>query len=96
MFGHYGNKDFLVEISKIKDPVTFIGLAKLCGAQLTDTTKVNAAGHAPARDFSAILDDIMTKYSTLGRKKRREVMKMLRAANAAPQEDNDGSRTKDN
>ncbi len=66
---------FLTQLSKL-EPVEFIGVAHLCGAQLLQED------NKTPRDFADILRDILNKYETLNRKKRRELEKILAQSNS--------------
>ena len=66
---------FLTQLSKL-EPVEFIGVAHLCGARLLQED------NKTPRDFADILRDILNKYETLNRKKRRELEKILAHSNS--------------
>lgn len=66
---------FLIQLSKL-EPVEFIGVAHLCGARLLQED------NKTPRDFADILRDILNKYQTLNRKKRRELEKALAQTNS--------------
>lgn len=66
---------FLIQLSKL-EPVEFIGVAHLCGARLLQED------NKTPRDFADILRDILNKYETLNRKKRRELEKILAQSNS--------------
>lgn len=66
---------FLLEISKL-EPIEFIGVAHLCGAHLLQED------NKTPRDFADILKDILDKYETLNRKKRRELEQLIAVANS--------------
>lgn len=66
---------FLTQLSKL-EPVEFIGVAHLCGARLLQED------NKTPRDFVDILRDILNKYETLNRKKRRELEKILAQSNS--------------
>lgn len=66
---------FLIQLSKL-EPVEFIGVAHLCGAHLLQED------NKTPRDFADILRDILDKYKTLNRKKRRELEKILAQSNS--------------
>lgn len=66
---------FLIQLSKL-EPVEFIGVAHLCGAHLLQED------NKTPRDFADILRDILNKYETLNRKKRRELEKILAQSNS--------------
>jgi hypothetical protein len=66
---------FLTQLSKL-EPVEFIGVAHLCGARLLQED------NKTPRDFADILRDVLNKYQTLNRKKRRELEKVLAQTNS--------------
>ena len=66
---------FLIQLSKL-EPVEFIGVAHLCGARLLQED------NKTPRDFADILRDVLNKYQTLNRKKRRELEKVLAQTNS--------------
>jgi hypothetical protein len=66
---------FLIQLSKL-EPMEFIGVAHLCGAHLLQED------NKTPRDFADILRDILNKYETLNRKKRRELEKILAQSNS--------------
>lgn len=66
---------FLTQLSKL-EPMEFIGVAHLCGAHLLQED------NKTPRDFADILKDILDKYETLNRKKRRELEKTLAQSNS--------------
>lgn len=66
---------FLTQLSKL-EPMEFIGVAHLCGARLLQEDNKTPRG------FADILKDILDKYETLNRKKRRELEKTLAQSNS--------------
>ena len=66
---------FLMQVSKL-EPIEFIGLANLFGADLLEEDKKTP------RDFADILRDVISKYETLERKKKREVDRLLKTINS--------------
>ena len=66
---------FLIQLSKL-GPMEFIGVAHLCGARLLQED------NKTPRDFADILRDILNKYETLNRKKRRELERTLAQSNS--------------
>jgi len=65
---------FIYELSKIKQPEVFIGVARILQVKL-----VNEEGES--RDFDEIFNDVLNTYSAADRKRRRELFKILKAAN---------------
>ena len=66
---------FLTQLSKL-EPMEFIGVAHLCGALVLQED------NKTPRDFADILKDILDKYETLNRKKRRELERTLAHSNS--------------
>lgn len=66
---------FLMQVSKL-EPIEFIGLANLFGADLLEEDQKTP------RDFSDVLRDVISKYKTLDRKKKREVDGLLKSVNS--------------
>lgn len=66
---------FLTQLSKL-EPMEFIGVAHLCGARLLQED------NKTPRNFADILRDVLNKYQTLNRKKRRELEKALAQTNS--------------
>jgi len=87
------NDKFMIEISKIKQPEIFVGLASLTGARLVKEEK-DSEGKSLPRDFNEIFEDIMKKYNELSRKKKRELLKILNKANSDKGGVIDGDSTK--
>lgn len=76
------NEKFMNEVSKIKDPVVFLGLAKVLGIKLyEDGAQGKELKDRNPKDFSEIFAEVMAQFNGLGRRKKREVMKILRDAN---------------
>lgn len=69
------NQEFLKEISKIKDIVIFMGIANLLGVKTENEDK-------SPKDFHVVLEEIMKKFESKERRKRKELVKILRKANA--------------
>lgn len=65
-------KEFLSLISKL-DPIQFLGLCRIMCVQV--------AIEKEPRQFDIIFNDVITKFPTLGRKQRRDIIKVLKAAN---------------
>lgn len=65
---------FIYELSKIKQPEVFIGVARILQVKL-----VNEDGES--RDFDEIFNDVLNAYSAADRRRRRELFKILKAAN---------------
>lgn len=72
------NRDaaFLKEIGQIKAPEIFLGVARILKVPLLSEDK-------EARDFIDLFADIMEKYHAAPRKRRKELLQILRDANRA-------------
>lgn len=65
-------KEEFFQLIKQLEPVEFIGLARiLCVELINKETKQN-------RDFFEVFKDIINKFDTIGRKQKREILKVLR------------------
>lgn len=72
---------FMYEISNIKSPEYFVGLARTLNVKLV-TEEKDEDGRLRPRDFSDIFADVMRAYDAAPRKLKRDLLKMLREANA--------------
>lgn len=84
---------FLKELGNIKDPVIFLGLCPILKIQIYKEEKDENGKEIP-RDFHEVLKDLMSSYDRAGRKRKRELLKILRDANKAQGGEADGSGTK--
>lgn len=64
-------KEFLSLISNL-NPIQFLGLCRIMCVQV--------AIEKEPRQFDNIFNDVITKFPTLGRKQRRDIIKVLKAA----------------
>jgi hypothetical protein len=78
-------------------PIEFMGLAKLLGvsvmkpvevytstaAEPSEMTQENQPDKPKAepRPFTDVLEDVMARFSTLNRQRRREILKLVKKAN---------------
>lgn len=76
------NTKFLKEISKIKEPEIFIGLAKVLGVKLLGEEKDENGKFIP-RDFTEVLDDVMKSFDGARRSRKNELLRLLAEANKA-------------
>lgn len=67
------NEKFVEEISRIKDPTVFLGVARVLKVQLMDDKD--------ARSFEKIIEDVVESFCGAGRKRKKELLKLLRCAN---------------
>ena len=74
-------------VSNIKDPILFLGVATALGVPVKNTLQETEERHGQvvpkeeARDFVDIFADVMEKYSTMGRDKKRKLLRILEKAN---------------
>lgn len=66
-------QEFIVEVSKL-EAIEFLGLTKIFKISLVDE------GGNP-RDFELLLSDVLDGYLKIGRKQRRELLKVLKLSN---------------
>jgi len=74
------NLKFLEETSKIKEPEVFIGVARILKVPLLKEEK-DEDGKFPPREFIDLYIDVLSSYETSSRKRKRELLKILREAN---------------
>lgn len=77
---------FIKEISRIKDPTVFLGVARILKVELMvdkDTPK----------DFAAVLNEIIDNYNSSDRKRRRELLKILEKSNKCKEDVRSGNST---
>jgi hypothetical protein len=68
------NTKFLIQISKCKDPVIFLGVCTTLGVSLLNDSK-------ETRPFEELLDEALLHFEALPRKTKKEVLKILKKAN---------------
>lgn len=66
-------QEFIVEVSKL-EAIEFLGLTKIFKISLVDE------GGNP-RDFELLLSEVLDGYLKIGRKQRRELLKVLKLSN---------------
>lgn len=64
---------FIQELGRIKSPEVFLGVARILKVQLVE-------GENP-RDFGELCADVIDSYELAPRKRKRELLKILREAN---------------
>lgn len=83
------NQKFMTEISHLR-PIEFAGLARLLGVSIVTTndpaaenveTETKSDTVVP-RSFADVLGDIMVKFNTLNRQRKREILKLVKKAAA--------------
>lgn len=83
----------LFELIPKLEPVEFVGLAHLLGVKLVEETNPStedAKERYTPRAFTEVLEDLLKKFETLGRGKKREIVKMVKDTIKA-RGDKDGS-----
>lgn len=66
-------QEFIIEVSKL-EAIEFLGLTKIFKISLVDE------GGNP-RDFELLLSEVLDGYLKIGRKQRRELLKVLKLSN---------------
>lgn len=77
---------FIKELSKIKDPMVFLGVARILNVDIMvdkDTSK----------DFAAVLNEVIDSYNSSNRKRRRELLKILEKSNRYKEDVGSGNST---
>lgn len=74
------NSRFLIEVSKIKDPEVFIGVARVLRVKLIEDQKGEDGKFIP-RDFIDLYSDTMDAFARSERKFKRELLKIVEKAN---------------
>ena len=75
------NMKFMKEVGRIKDPVIFLGLARTLGVNLYTEEKDENSEKLKPKEFSVLFEEMMKSFDGAGRKLKRDLIKMLRAAN---------------
>ena len=70
--------DFAGCISQIRSPELFLGVARILKVNLM----ADSAADTP-RDFGEIYEDVMIAFEAASRKRKKELIKILREANKA-------------
>lgn len=74
------NERFLQELSKCTDPVVFLGVAKILKVELLHEEKDENGVNIP-RPFDEIVIDVAEAFYKIGRKRKRELLKIFKDAN---------------
>lgn len=74
------NMKFMKEVGRIKDPVLFLGLARTLNVKLY-TEEKDENGKLIPKDFSVLFEEMMKSFDRAGRKLKKDLLRMLRAAN---------------
>lgn len=67
--------DFALQVSRL-ETMEFLGLVKIMNIEIFSDDEKKTP-----RKFETIFSEVLDKYISLPRKKRREIMKILKAAN---------------
>ena len=86
LFGY--EEKFLRELSKIKDPAVFFGIARILKVPCM-------VDKDTPREFQDILKDVIDNYFAAAPSKQREILKILKDANECKENIGNGSHTKD-
>ena len=70
------NERFIYELGRIKNPEIFLGVARIL--------KVRLIEDGEPRDFGDLCADVIESFEQTNRKRKRELLKILRDANNAP------------
>lgn len=68
------NDKFMIEISKVKEPEIFIGVARILKVKLIEDS-------GEVRDFVDLFNDVIASFAAAPLKRRKELLKILRDAN---------------
>lgn len=73
------NQKFIGEISRIKDPEIFLGVARILRVPIVEKGEDEKY---KSRDFTDICKDVILAYDASNRKRRRELYTILKQANS--------------
>ena len=62
------------------DPMEFIGIAHILRVPLTTVETKDDGGHAVARPFVDVLQDLLAAFEASNRQRRREILQIAEAA----------------
>lgn len=78
---------FMSELAKIKEPEVFLGVARVLKVKIVEEVPVKddpeKKFNLVAREASDLIVDVVDAYDKAGRDRKRELLKILRAANQA-------------
>lgn len=89
------DEKFMREISRIKSPEIFLGVAKVLGVGLLEEEKDENGKFIP-KDFVDIFEELMKKYSGAPRRIKKELLDLLEKANRSGDNGNSSKDTKEN
>ena len=72
---------FMMQIAACPEPQLFLGVARILKVKLVSETEKDEEGHALPREFADIFADVMAAYDAAGRKRKKELLKILTDAN---------------
>jgi hypothetical protein len=58
------------------EPLDFVGLTKLLGVQVIEVNNEAENEYEP-RSFVDVFADVMAKFNALGRRRKREILKLI-------------------
>ena len=82
------NEKKLLEMVVKMQPIEFVGLAKLLGAQLIQEKEDNKL---EAKPFSDVLEDVLARFQKLNRQRKREILKLIKNSNKMHRSDEHAS-----
>lgn len=74
------NTKFIEELSKIKTPEVFLGVARILQVKLVSEEKDNE-GKFIARSFEDVCADVITAFGNSDRRRKRELLPIIQKAN---------------
>lgn len=78
---------FMTELAKIKEPEVFLGVARVLKVKIVEEVPIKddpeKKFNLVAREASDLIVDVVDAYDKAGRDRKRELLKILRAANQA-------------
>lgn len=89
------DEKFMREISRIKSPEIFLGVAKVLGVGFLEEEKDENGKFIP-KDFVDIFEELMKKYSSAPRRIKKELLDLLEKANRSGDNGNSSKDTKEN
>jgi hypothetical protein len=77
----------MTELAKIKEPEVFLGVARVLKVRIVDEVPIEGDPEKKfnlvAREASELIVDVVDAYDKAGRDRKKELLKILRAANQA-------------
>lgn len=75
----HSNEKKLMELIIDMQPLDFLALAKLLGAPVMEEKD----GKEEPRSFADVLEDVLARFTKLGRTKKRDLLRLLKKSNSA-------------